>query len=1019
MFSRDFLLFFFLQNFCALLIGNFYINIIYSCPCNYLILFSAIEEPPKVQKLKIKLPKRPEDQFNDNSAKIVEPVLKSPPLKLKISLPKKPSTPSTSNSENSPSKSTETTSENKRPKFPILPPRKEETKNVPKISFLPLKEPDEKVTNDDQNPIVPPLQIHIPKGRGRGRGRGRGTAIRTGPKISILPIKEPSNHQQEPKVPVLNIKPPMPPPQQASLNKPMLGKLVTRTEPIVDKPNEPKVSVLNIKKSSSTSPTTDKPVLGKFVTRAESIDKPKEPKIPILNIKKSSMTPPASPPVLGKFVTRIEKSEEENLIIENHGFTENQIPLDPIPIRVRGRGRGRGRGRAKLSNGISRQPKIPILPPKDHNQPMLGEFVTRSEKAEKSSKEPKVPILHIKTPLNQEQSMLGKFASRPEIMEKPTTKEPKVPVLNIKKPLMPPPPPPDLGKRSTSVENNDTTKRVNKVPVLHIKTPKSEQNSRSVLGKLVSKKVPETNNETVQEEKSVPKINIPIPKLKIKKNSLKVDQPNVIVQDEPVTEKHKILPCRVNLKNLDIKTSPVKITDEDLIEKRPAIKLSMKTLKSKAEGIKPLPSLKIKLPTRPKRSLLNVLTGLTKSLPKPKEPSTPLPKEEIIENNNEKELEEEALKEHVAKNVDLNEAMDIVESELVASVILKDLVKKAVKKPKLKKVTFKLNDVIKKPNFKVIRVAPSLNKKVKRPGSGLTLNDYKGKKRKRPKKLDKLIIRNIASLAKEPNSEEICSSILNKTVDNLPCFKLKNTPVMIKIRKDPSIPSLKMKTLFKNSNKKRKTGLERQLEIDMVGGEQLKIPDSFYRRANLDAKKALVVPMKRKVMKINKTGEGKPIKAEKQIENVNKSPKAEKQIENVKKPAKVEKQIENMKKPAKVEKQVEKVNGSKLKSEKRNIKLEARKKALVVPSKRKNKTNKTEERSPKKLKTNKTNEKPVKNPTRQSPKTIENIFDQIMGDEENSTSSEEGVKSIETPIAQKISQMVKEEVAKEFELSNR
>ena len=50
---------------------------------------------------------------------------------------------------------------------------------------------------------------------------------------------------------------------------------------------------------------------------------------------------------------------------------------------------------------------------------------------------------------------------------------------------------------------------------------------------------------------------------------------------------------------------------------------------------------------------------------------------------------------------------------------------------------------------------------------------------------------------------------------------------------------------------------------------------------------------------------------------------------------------------------------------------------------------------------------------------IENIFDQIMGDEENSTSSEEGVKSTETPIAQKISQMVKEEVAKEFELSNR
>ena len=86
-------------------------------------------------------------------------------------------------------------------------------------------------------------------------------------------------------------------------------------------------------------------------------------------------------------------------------------------------------------------------------------------------------------------------------------------------------------------------------------------------------------------------------------------------------------------------------------------------------------------------------------------------------------------------------------------------------------------------------------------GSGLDLNDYKGKKRRRNKlkKLDKLIIRNI-SVSSEPNAQTICSSILDKTIKNLPCFDeksksdhantLNRSPVVIKIRKN-ILPNLK------------------------------------------------------------------------------------------------------------------------------------------------------------------------------------------------------------------------------------
>ena len=249
----------------------------------------------------------------------------------------------------------------------------------------------------------------------------------------------------------------------------------------------------------------------------------------------------------------------------------------------------------------------------------------------------------------------------------------------------------------------------------------------------------------------------------------------------------------------------------------------------------------------------------------------------------------------MAKNVNLDEALDIVESKLVVKEVLKDLIKEAVeqKRPKLKPITLKLNNltshkkptlinIIKKPDFKVIRVSPSLKKVTKRPGSGLDVSDYKGKKRKnrRPKKLDKLIIRNMASLSKEPTSGDICSSVLNGIVQDLPCFLKtptkeissvnKNTPVMLKIRKT-QIPNAQMKNLFnekivssKSSGEdakiKREKLLKKQLEIAMVnqGGIDNRmiigaVNNTNKRKAKLEARKALVVPSKRSKLKDDST----------------------------------------------------------------------------------------------------------------------------------------------------------------------
>ena len=153
------------------------------------------------------------------------------------------------------------------------------------------------------------------------------------------------------------------------------------------------------------------------------------------------------------------------------------------------------------------------------------------------------------------------------------------------------------------------------------------------------------------------------------------------------------------------------------------------------------------------------------------------------------------------------------EAQKIVPKIMEDLIKKViVREPKiLKPITLKVHNVkqaAKKAKFKIIRV--SSNKKVKRSGSGLDHNDYKGKRRKKKKKLDKLIIRNISSILPPPDPTEICSSILEQTINSLPCFK----PLTLKISKD------KLKKYMEDPASRRELILKRQLEIDMVSDNE-------------------------------------------------------------------------------------------------------------------------------------------------------------------------------------------------------
>ena len=342
-----------------------------------------------------------------------------------------------------------------------------------------------------------------------------------------------------------------------------------------------------------------------------------------------------------------------------------------------------------------------------------------------------------------------------------------------------------------------------------------------------------------------------------------------------------------NQQKLTLKTTKAQQKDEK----------QQQTTEKQNKLVTTVPCLKIKLapPPKPKRTLLNILTGLTKNLPQVEDPVFKVPDVPplILPENDftDEKMDQEVL---LVDHVDLSDALEVVAqtqeienddtkiSSNSIQTIIEDLINNVVtisnaKKPKiLKPITLKVHNVetgvklkkLKKPKFKVIRVAATQqHRKIKRSGSGLDLSDYKGKRSRRrkngrQKKLDKLIIRNISNFGQLTNipinAQNICSSILDKTIKNLPCFQSKSNnketgsetatagsssphkPVVIKIRKDQLAT---IKSCKSDQDKKIERGklLKKQLEIDMVEGGKIFTPNVLYgkRKAKLEARKAL------------------------------------------------------------------------------------------------------------------------------------------------------------------------------------
>ena len=163
-----------------------------------------------------------------------------------------------------------------------------------------------------------------------------------------------------------------------------------------------------------------------------------------------------------------------------------------------------------------------------------------------------------------------------------------------------------------------------------------------------------------------------------------------------------------------------------------------------------MPTLKIKLPPppKPKRSLLNILTGLTKNLPQVEEAVFKIPEvPDLVLPELDTEIEDDKndiIADHVilsdalellAKKAEKNVSEEIQKSSndvgsTIVSTILKDIIEDVVTKveasdkPKiLKPITLKVHNVLsgikktKKPKFKVIRVsATQQQRKIKRAG---------------------------------------------------------------------------------------------------------------------------------------------------------------------------------------------------------------------------------------------------------------------------------------------------------------
>ena len=631
---------------------------------------------------------------------------------------------------------------------------------------------------------------------------------------------------------------------------------------------------------------------------------------PTLKIKMPKPPPPPMEepeiiPEKSSILTQHFESAKTNQHIEKlHQKDKEEVPKMPLKL--------------KISLGPKekpvKKPKFPILPPKPpaENQPEKLPHYSKS-KEEVDKEKPRIPILPPKPVIDRPKI--------PILPPKPVEKL-KIPVLppkpieKLKIPILPPKPKtgikmknPLLPLANPQILGQFVTKKTgtpSKGQKIHHKkilgqfvTKKNGINSKGqkihqkkILGQFVTKK-------NVTEDPKIPKLVIKNPlKKQIKSNG------NIEEKQHLECIEAKIRPCKVNLKNLNLnvedwtslpspspqpKQEPLKETNREKLilnmkeksksisveqKQQPILKLNIKPVKNdvvEPPNVEEKPKLKIKLPPKPKRRLLHILNGLTQNLPQPIEPTLKIPKEEEIEAIIDAH-DETPMAEHLNLEDALNFVANESESKQIVPQIIEDILKNVIKPPKiLLPITLKVNNSVEvaneekkreKPKFKIIRVKN--NKKLKRSGSGLDLNDYKGRKRKKKKKLEKLIIRNVSSYFEPPSAEKICGSILNKVIYNLPCFQEK---LKLKISKDKLIKPLKIKkSNLLNKKEEINHKLKRQLEIDMVGGNDLQVASESKRKAKMEARKAMEKPPTKK--KPRKSEEIDPVVVESIFEQI-------------------------------------------------------------------------------------------------------------------------------------------------------
>ena len=467
------------------------------------------------------------------------------------------------------------------------------------------------------------------------------------------------------------------------------------------KPIEPKLEVKapkpEVKTSAEPEVKTPALVVTKKKLNIKSVEQPEVVKTPAPETE--IMKKPVAP--ITKKKLNIKPIQD---ISTNSGYSTNLEPLPPLPLPF---------------NSTNKKIIIKNIPKSFHQTEKRSN--TEINESEQPSTMAPLPIkkLTIKDVMPPEQ--LEKLDKSGRVLEK-SGKVGK-PVISGSKPETSAVEPKNLDSRIVkplSIKLNQTTPVVKKPEISKQEVSKPEEAARPALKFSL-------RNLKQKDSKSAPA-----------SEKQKVEQPQ---KSETSPTQNSIMPKkRLNIK--PIEQPEVKAT-----------KPKVKKLELEIEKLPIVPSIKIKLPPppKPKRTLLNILTGLTKNLPQvedpvfkiPEVPPLVLPKFEEFENDDNKN-------DIIADHIELTDALEIVGSKVekieveqeielspneigptIVSRLIQDLIDSVVsnsdggseKKPKiLKPITLKVHNVqsgvkkVKKPKFKVIRVSATAKPKFKRSG---------------------------------------------------------------------------------------------------------------------------------------------------------------------------------------------------------------------------------------------------------------------------------------------------------------